>query len=116
MRLVGYKHTKAICEQHAFKENVLSINSFVAYANVLVFWTKAGLDEIHRTQAIWTKADTSAVLTLDPEIFLWSCHYAHPTAENSFASSYSVKGIPLLWRAIANARPPMPAPVRYQFC
>lgn len=36
----------------------------------------------------------------------------YPTAEYSFASSYSVKGMPFLCRAIANARPPIPAPVK----
>ena len=112
----GDKHTEAVCEQHAFKEDVLSISSLVAYAYFLVFGTKAGLDKIHCTQAVWTKAYTSAVLTLDPKIYPWSGHPAHPTAENSFASSYSVNGMSLLCRAIANARPPMPAPVWYQFC
>lgn len=35
----------------------------------------------------------------------------HPTAENSAASSYSVKDISFLCNAIASARPPIPAPV-----
>lgn len=35
----------------------------------------------------------------------------NPTAENSGASSYSVKETFLLCRAIASARPAMPAPV-----
>ena len=36
----------------------------------------------------------------------------YPTAEYSFSSSYSVKEMPFLCKAIANARPPMPAPVK----
>lgn len=35
----------------------------------------------------------------------------NPTAENPGASSYSVKEMLCLCRAIANARPAMPAPV-----
>jgi hypothetical protein len=43
-------------------------------------------------------------------LFRGDYRQTHPTAENSFASSYSVKEMPFLCSAIASAKPLIPAP------
>ena len=117
--------TKTFLKQHPLEKHMPRITPLIPDANLLIQGPESRFDSIDRSHAVWCKTNTrSSVQSVSLERHLcpreremerrkeWEA--THPTAENSAASSYSVNEMFLLCRAIASARPAMPAPVTSQ--
>jgi hypothetical protein len=80
-----------------FEENSLGIFTLVTHTDLLVERSETRFNQVHGAHAIRGKANTcpayKSQLCILAQVILTM---AYPTAENSFASSYSVKEMPFL--------------------